>query len=130
MDQNLQQIFKSFNTKTSLKFVNELDNTQFISVNIGISSNTELSNDILKKIEELLNSLLLDEYITSEEYENNKLDKKELLKESKAKAKSVEMEAKMLDKKAKLDIKTMQTEFKEMRKRFDKSNIKPTKLKH
>ena len=130
MDQNLQQIFKSFNTKTSLKFVKEDNDTQFISVNIGISSNTELSNDILKKIEELLNSLLLDEYITNEEYENNKIDKKELLKESKAKAKSVEMEAKMLDKKAKMDIKAMKLEYLDMRKRFDKTNIKPNKIKH
>ncbi len=75
--------FKTYSTKDNLKFISKTNEEKRLSLAITITSTDQLNNKLLDPIKRLIDKLVLDDYMTLEEYKQMKKQEKELLKEEK-----------------------------------------------
>jgi hypothetical protein len=75
--------FDSYSVKKQIKFFKTIDEEDKIIISISINSNHELQKDILQQVNEFLEKLLLESYITEEQHLSNVLYQKTLEKQEK-----------------------------------------------
>lgn len=64
------------NLKIKTSFYDKVDNDDVVSVTINISSNHEVKNDIMSKVEKYIGELFQDAYIDMEQYQHKKEQQK------------------------------------------------------
>jgi hypothetical protein len=73
-------IFNDYSSKGCLKFYKLEDEEQKLKISISVSSNHQLDNNLIEKINEFLNKILIDNYENEDAF-NEKKQSLQLLKE-------------------------------------------------
>ena len=82
-------LFDSYTVKGNLKFFKNLDESEKITVSIGVSANHQRSHDIYKKLSDFLETLLIEDYITEDQHTSNLEMKKQEIKQAKVREKAI-----------------------------------------
>jgi hypothetical protein len=99
-------LFTNYSVKGNLKFYKIIDEDEKITISISVNANHELSRDIYQNINNFLENLLIEEYMTEDSYTAKKLHEKMLQKQQKENEKYEKTKAKESKKKAKATKKT------------------------
>lgn len=76
-------IFKKQTFYTNLKFINLFDDNKTLTININLSTNHKINNDVLSQIEQSINNILVKDYEDYESYNQRIEEEKEREKEEK-----------------------------------------------
>jgi hypothetical protein len=107
----MSSLFDKQNLGTKLKFVKNNDPEKFINLNISVALNHEIKKNLLTKIEENINAILLDDYEKYDAYKKRATNYENNQKELKQIQKQREKETKQL-----MKLKSIEVKQKENRK--------------
>ena len=110
---------QTYNQK--LKFIKNTNEQQQICINITVNCNHEIPKDILEKIENKVNELLLTDYQKKEDFDKKQKLEKDQEKEKEKIRKPEETNKKLQIRKIELEGKKMELEYMKTKKEMEKS---------
>lgn len=72
-----QTLFNTFSVRRNLKFYKTENNEEKITLSIGVNANHQVSKNIYEKVNEFLEKLLIEDYISEDTYNNKKSNEKQ-----------------------------------------------------